>query len=90
MAMSEINLVLDMVEKGATAVEKATQVLWSRDDLLEAKSNQQFQNDDLISEPTGNEAVTSLYPGCLNMMGTISGNRQSEPIAQTSHFLLFG
>jgi hypothetical protein len=87
MAVSEINLVLDLVEKGAAAVEKATHVLWSRDDLLEARSHQQFQHDDQITEPTGDEAVTSLYPGCPNMMGKIPGS--GEPIAETTHFLLF-
>jgi hypothetical protein len=88
MATSEINLVLDLVEKGAAAVEKATNVLWSRVDLLEARSNRQFQNDDCITEPTGNEAVTSLYPGCANM-GLVPGGN-GEPIAETTHFLLFG
>ena len=88
MATSEINLVLDLVEKGAAVVEKATNVLWSRADLLEARSNRQFQNDDWITEPTGDEAVTSLYPGCANM-GLVPGGN-GEPIAETTHFLLFG
>jgi hypothetical protein len=88
MATREINLVLDLVENGAAAVEKATNVLWSRVDLLEARSNHLFQNDDRITEPTSNQAVTSLYPGCANMGMVPGGN--GEPIAETSHFLIFG
>jgi hypothetical protein len=88
MTMSEVSLVLDQVERGAVAVEKETHVLWSRDDLLEAQSNHQFDNEDRLIEPTRDEAVTSLYPGCPNMVGKIQ-SEISEPIAQTSHFLLF-
>jgi hypothetical protein len=84
----EINLVMDCVAKGAAAVEKETQVLWSLEDLLQAQSDKRFQNDDRIAEPAGN-AVTSLYPGCINMIGSIS-RRRPEPFAQTSHFVLFG
>jgi hypothetical protein len=89
MGEKEIDLVLKQVNKGACAVEKETNVLWEIEDLLQAQSNKEFQNQDMVIEPTGEEAVTTLYPGCPNMMAK-SAQLNSEPIAQTSHFLLFG
>src|SRR6266487_4247323 len=90
MATREISLVLNLVQKGAVAVEKESHLLWSLDDLLEAQSDQRFQNDDCVTTPSGHSTITSLFPGCPNMMGKRGDNTQSEVTAQTSHFLLFG
>lgn len=90
MAEKEINLVLKLVEKGASAVEKETHVLWDQNDLLEARFREKFQNEDQITEPTGNSALSSIYPGCLNMIGKSDSRPNCEPIAETSHFLIFG
>jgi hypothetical protein len=89
MSAKEINLVLDMVEKGVLAVEKETNLLWSLNDLLEARSNHEFQNDDQVAAPSNSCTVTSLYPGCLNMMGNNANNAPIKAVAQTRHFLLF-
>jgi hypothetical protein len=90
MASKEIDLVLSLVGKGAAAVEKDSHVLWRQDDLLEAQSNLKFQNEDQVMKPNGHTVITSLYPGCLNMIGDTRFLRNLEPIAETSHFLIFG
>src|SRR5262245_51865519 len=84
MATQEINLVLSLVEKGASAVEKETHILWTRDDLLEAQFQQRFHNEDRITEPKGDLIVSSLYPGCPNMIGNARNIGSGEPIAETS------
>jgi len=89
MSAKEINLVLDMVEKGARAVEKETNLLWSLNDLLMARSKPEFQNDDQVAAPSNNCTITSLYPGCPNMMGDNANKAPIKAIAQTRHFLLF-
>jgi hypothetical protein len=90
MAISEINLVLELVEKGADAVEIETNLLWSLDDLLQARADHRFQNDDRLISPSASNGIVGLYPACLNMMGASTDIASREAIAQTSHFLLFG
>jgi hypothetical protein len=88
METKEIQLVLDLVRKGLIAVERDTNVLWSLEDLLGAQSGKEFQNNDRITEPSGEEAISGLYPGCLNMGSALTSD--VEPLAQTTHFLFFG
>jgi len=89
MNTKEIDLVVELVRKGAAAVEKETNILWTIEDLLDAQSNREFQDEDQITRPSGKEAISNLFPGCLNMMGK-SIDSNGEPMAQTSHFLIFG
>jgi hypothetical protein len=88
METKEIQLVLDLVRKGLIAVERGSNVLWTLEDLMAAQSTKDFQNNDQITEPSGEEAISGLYPGCLNMGGALTSN--VEPLAQTTHFLFFG
>jgi hypothetical protein len=88
METKEIDLVLQLVRKGLIAVERDTNVLWTLEDLLEAQSAKDFQDNDEITPPSGEEAISGLYPGCLNMGNALTS--EVEPLAQTSHFLFFG
>jgi hypothetical protein len=90
MKTQEIYLLINFAEQGAAVVEKETNILWSLEDLWDARAEHKFEIADFVSAPGGNIATTSIYPGCPNMSGKLGGDGAGEIIGQTSHFLIFG
>jgi hypothetical protein len=85
----EINLLLNAVEQGWAVVEKDTNVLWSHNDLAEADVLGRFDDEDCLRQPGEHEAVTGLFPGCMQQQGMAPDLSQFRPLAQTAHFLIF-
>jgi hypothetical protein len=90
MKTQEIYLLINYAEQGAGVVEKETNILWSLEDLWEARAEHKFEIADFVTAPSGDIAITGIYPGCPNMSGKLVGGASSEIIGQTSHFIIFG
>jgi hypothetical protein len=85
----EIDLLLESVGEGYLAVEKATNLLWSREDLWKAKQAGQFQEADEITSSNGDTAVSGVYPGCLQATAASRKSVDRSVISETAHFLIF-
>jgi hypothetical protein len=70
-------------------VEKVSNVLWTHEELLEARDAGQYQEAGQLLPPDGHMDVSAPFPGCMQMGG---GRPQSEAyhaVAQTEHFVIF-
>jgi hypothetical protein len=85
----EIDLLLDSIGQGYLVVEKATNLLWSQEDLWKAKEAGQFQEAGEITSSNGDTAVSDVYPGCLQATGASRKSVGRSVISQTAHFLIF-
>jgi hypothetical protein len=86
----EIDLLIEAVEKNLVAVEKESNVVWSREDLYEARAAGRFQREDRVSPAApGRAAVSGIFPGCLQQGGAAEDYSRYALTAQTEHFLLF-
>jgi hypothetical protein len=86
----EIDLLIEAAQPNRAIVEKETNVLWSKDDLLQARALNEFdQPDDLIGRTDEACAVTGIYPGCLQQGAALADYSRYRLIGQTRHFLLF-
>jgi hypothetical protein len=85
----EIDLLIEAVEKNLVAVEKETNVVWSREDVCGARAAGRFRHEDRVSPAApGRDAVSGIFPGCLQQGGA-GGYSRYALAAQTEHFLLF-
>ncbi len=85
----EIDLLLDSISRGCLVVEKETNLLWSREDLLKAKQAGHFLERDQITSSNGDRAVSGIYPGCLQATSASQKLNGSPVIGQTAHFMIF-
>lgn len=86
----EIDILLEAIQNNRAVVEKETNVLWSKEDLFQARTLDEYEEFDELTLPAEETlAVTSIYPGCLQM-GAASGDyARYRVIGQTRHFLIF-
>jgi hypothetical protein len=85
----EIDLVLHAAGNACLVVEKATNVLWTPDELREAGSAGQYQQEDRLAPAANEMAVSGPFPGCLQGAGAPQEWSRQHLIGQTRHFLLF-
>jgi hypothetical protein len=86
---AEIDLLLMADREGHVVIHKDTNVLWSREELLEAHAEGQFAEDDWLRAPDPNSDITGPYPGCMQMSGLQPEWEYAQPVAQTAHFVIF-
>jgi hypothetical protein len=86
---TEIELLLKAEAKGLAVVDKETNVMWSRAELLQARDEGQFAGQDDLKAPDPHCPVTGPFPGCLNWGGADAGWYRARAVAQTSHFVIF-
>ena len=83
----EIDILIKAAEKCCAVVEKASHLLWTLEERVEARETGRFQETDRILSPDGRLEVTGLYPGCLQQGGGASTGYRA--IGQTEHFVIF-
>lgn len=75
---------------GVAVVAKDTNVLWSREDLTEARDEGRYAAESRVAPPHEREvAVSRIFPGCLQQDGAAEDYSDYVLRGQTEHFLLF-
>ncbi len=83
----EIAIVVEAARKQCAVVEKASNVLWDYQELLEAGASGLYQGRDHLLPPDGSSGVTSPFPGCCQQGGGKA--RCYQAVGQTAHFVIF-
>jgi hypothetical protein len=83
----EIDILVKAAGKSCAVVEKASHVLWTYEELVEAREAGRFQGEDRILAPDGFLEVNGPFPGCLQQSGAPLASYR--PIGQTEHFVIF-
>lgn len=86
----EIDLLIEASQPDRAIVEKETNVLWSKEDLLQARILSEYDEpDELTGRAEGSCAVTSIYPGCMQVGAAAEDYSRYRVIGQTRHFFIF-
>lgn len=85
----EIDVLLQAARKNCAVVEKATNMLWCREDLEEAHATGRYQEISQLLPPDGRFVVNTLYPGCMQGAGARAETQRYCPVGQTEHFVIF-
>lgn len=86
----EIDILLETAKHQRAVVEKETNVVWSREDLQQAYDANEYPEPDELTVPSETIlAVTSIYPGCMQLGGASEDYSQYQVVGQTRHFLIF-
>jgi hypothetical protein len=85
----EIDLLVEAAGASYLVVEKATNVLWTLEELHEAGAAGQYQVEDRITSAEDERAVSGPFPGCLQQLGQPEEWSRHRLLGQTRHFLLF-
>ena len=82
----EIDILMKAAGKSCAVVDKDSHVLWSLEELREARATGQFQEEDRILPPDQYLEVPGPFPGCLHQSGAVASYRI---VGQTEHFVIF-
>jgi hypothetical protein len=85
----EIDILIKAAAKRCPVVEKDSNLLWTADDLAEARATGRFQEESDLFPPDRQVAVSGVYPGCCQQLGAPPGARAYRPVGQTRHFIIF-
>jgi hypothetical protein len=86
----EIDLLVQAAGDSYLVVEKATNVVWTLDELQEARRAGQYPAADHVAPAAAELAVSGPFPGCLQQMSQPAEVTRHRLLGQTRHFLLFG
>jgi hypothetical protein len=83
----EIDILVKAANKNCAVVEKASNLLWTRDELLQAADEGRFLEPGDLTAPEAASPVSGPFPCC----GTGTGDAASAyyAIGQTRHFVIF-
>lgn len=84
----EIDILMKAAGKDCAVVEKASNVLWTKEELQEARQDGRFQQEDCMLPPDGQIDVSGVFPGCLQQ-GAATRFARYHPVGQTEHFVIF-
>jgi hypothetical protein len=85
----EIDILLQATSKGCAVVDKASHVLWTREEFLEARAAGCYPDEDCLAPPTERTAISGLFPGCLQQFSAPAELTHYRLVGQTEHFLVF-
>jgi hypothetical protein len=86
----EIDLLLEAAGKALLVVNKDSNVLLQREDLVELHGAGRFGQEDRVAPPDGRPlVVSSVYPGCPQQGSRTAGQAGYVLVGQTEHFLRF-
>jgi hypothetical protein len=86
---TEIGILTGLDHARNVVVEKATNVLWTPDDLETVRDNPQYQHPDTLRSAEDEVAVSNPFPGCLQQFSALEENYHYQLVGQTRHFLVF-
>ncbi|HYT89361.1 MAG TPA: hypothetical protein VEL76_11700 [Gemmataceae bacterium] len=84
----EIDILVGAARKECAVVEKASNALWTHEELLEARTSGLYQGPDRLLPPDSSSGVTSPFPGC-SQQRALAGLRGFYAVGQTEHFVIF-
>ena len=87
--ITEISVLTGLDHASHVVVEKATNVLWTPDELETVRDNPQYQHADDLRPATEEIAVSNPFPGCLQQFSATEENYHYLLVGQTRHFLVF-
>jgi hypothetical protein len=85
----QIDILVQAARKGSLVVEKATNLLWTQEELLEARESRLLQEESALLAPDERTAVSGPFPGCCQRGGATADREGYRPIGQTRHFVIF-
>ncbi len=85
----EIDILIGLDHDQNVVVEKATNVLWTPDELETIRDNPEFHHNDELGTADEEIAVSNPFPGCLQQMSAGEENFNFQLVGQTRHFLVF-
>jgi hypothetical protein len=85
----EIDILLKAADKHCAVVDKASHVLWTREELGRAREAGCYTHEDSLDPPAPTYAVSGPYPGCLQQFGAPVDVSLYRLVGQTEHFLIF-
>jgi hypothetical protein len=85
----EIDLLIEAAVGGRAVVDKASHVLWTHEELVKAGLAGCYPDEDRVAPPTGVEAASGPYPGCVQQHAAPTDLTWYRLLGQTEHFLIF-
>ena len=85
----EIDILVEAARKQCAVVEKASNVLWTREELADAHAAGLFQGEGRLLSPEGQTAVSGPFPGCCQQASAGPETRAYRAVGQTEHFVIF-
>jgi hypothetical protein len=85
----EIDILVEAARKQCAVVEKASHVLWTPEELAEARAAGLYQAESRLLSPDRQAAISGPYPGCCQQAGGLVGTASYRAVGQTEHFLIF-
>jgi hypothetical protein len=85
----EIDILVEAARKDCAVVDKASNVLWTHQELLEARASGLYQDPSHLLPPDDSAGVTSPFPGCYQQAGATARVRDYHQVGQTEHFVIF-
>jgi hypothetical protein len=85
----EIDIVLEAAEHDCAVVDKASHVVWTREELREAGEAGCFPDEDRLGMPDDCNTVSGPYPGCMQQQARPADLDRYRLVGATEHFLIF-
>jgi hypothetical protein len=85
----EIDILVEAARKQCAVVEKDSNVLWTQEDLEDARAAGRYQAESRLLSPDPEAAVTGPYPGCCQQAAAPPQARNYRAVGQTEHFIIF-
>jgi hypothetical protein len=85
----EIDILMEAVRKSCWVVEKDSHVLWTPQDLAEARAAGLYQDACGLLAPDDLMEVGGPFPGCCQATGALARAGGYRPLGQTEHFIIF-
>lgn len=85
----EIDILVEAARKDCAVIDKASNVLWTYQDLLEARASGLYQDPGRLLPPDDSAGVTSPFPGCCQQSGAAARVGSYHQVGQTEHLVIF-
>jgi hypothetical protein len=89
MTRTEIDILVEAARKSCAVVEKDSNLLWTHEDLMEARAAGRYGDAAHLLPPDGETNVSGPYPGCLQCSGALAERNRYRAVGQTEHFVIF-
>jgi hypothetical protein len=85
----EIDILSAAAVLGCVIVDKASHVLWTRQDLDRAAAAGCYGDEDCVGPASPASAVSGPYPGCPQQWGRPADLTHHPLLGETEHFAIF-
>jgi hypothetical protein len=85
----EIDILMQVTERGGAAVEKSSHVLWDGTEFPVAREAGHFPDEDCLVPATAPVDVSGPFPGCVQQFSAAPDYSHYRLVGQTRHFWIF-